>query len=140
MRAQQGFTLLELMVVVIIIGILAAVAIPSYRQYVVRTHRTDAKRALLDLAGRQERYFYTNNAYATSLTDLGSSTSAAGAYYALSINTPAGSSSTDYVLTATAVGTQQQHDPLCQTLVLNRAGQFSSTGSTTNDPKCWGGN
>jgi type IV pilus assembly protein PilE len=140
MRAQRGFTLLELMVVVIIIGILVAVALPSYRQYIVRTHRTDAKSALLDLAGRQERYFYSNNAYATSLSDLGSSNSAAGEYYTLSIDTPAGASSTNYVLTATAQGTQQRDDALCQTLALNRAGQFSSTGSTTNDPKCWGGN
>lgn len=131
----KGFTLLELMIVVMIIAILAAVAIPSYRQYVVRSHRTDAQRALMDVAGRQERYFYSNNGYADTLAKLSASSNMAGSYYTVSIPS---ASSTDFTVTATAVGTQQKDDALCQTLSLNRAGVQQSTGSTTNSPKCWG--
>ena len=132
---NQGFSLIELMIVVVIVAILAAVAIPSYRQYVVRSHRTDAQRALMDVAGRQERYFYSNNTYADALGDLSASASMAGAYYSVSI---ASASSTDFTVTATAVGAQQRDDTLCQTLSLNRAGVQQSTGSTVNSPKCWG--
>lgn len=137
MRKQYGFSLIELMVVVAIIAILSAIAFPSYRKYVVRSHRTDAQRALMDLAGRQERFYYSNNAYATELSALGSNSSAAGSYYQLSID-PAGTSTTAYLMTATAVGTQQADDAQCQTLSLDQAGRRLSTGTTSNDPACWG--
>lgn len=136
MRRQQGFSLIELMIVVVIIAILAAVALPSYRQYVVRSHRTDAQRALIDLAARQERFFYGNNAYTTSLGALGANSSIAGVYYTVSVD-PAGTSTTAYSVVATAVGQQQRDDKLCQTLALDRTGRQSSTGSVANDPKCW---
>jgi type IV pilus assembly protein PilE len=61
---QAGFTLIELMVVVAIIGILAAVAMPSYRQYVVRASRVEAQAELLQLAALQEKIFLNSNSYA----------------------------------------------------------------------------
>lgn len=141
MRRQAGFTLLELMIVVVIIAILSAIAIPTYRKYVVRSHRMDAQRALVDLAARQERFFYSNNTYTTELAGAGStaglsgSTSMAGPYYTISIPS---ASSTDYTITATAAGTQQRDDAACQTLTLDRSGAQTSTGTVTNDSKCWG--
>jgi len=135
MHRQAGFTLLELMIVVIIIAILSAVAVPSYRNYAVKTHRTDAQRVLMDLAGRQERYFYSHNTYTDTLADLSGTTTMAGQYYAISIPS---ASSTDYTVTATAIGTQQKDDALCQSLSLDRSGGRTSTGSSDNDPKCWG--
>lgn len=131
----KGFTLIEMLIVVVIIAILAAIALPSYRQYGVRAHRTDAQRALMDLAGRQERYYYSNNAYADSLNELAANSSIGGTYYTVSV---ASASSTDFTVTATAVGTQKRDDDLCQTLSLDRAGVQQSTGSTTNAPSCWG--
>lgn len=136
-REQRGFSLIELMIVVAIVAILGAVAIPAYRQYIVRSHRVDAQRALSDLAGRQERYLYTNNTYARTLTLLGGSSSMAGSYYTVSID-PAKTSSTAYGLEAAATGRQQQDDKQCQTLTLDQAGRQGSTGTTANDPKCWG--
>lgn len=136
-QKQQGFTMIELMIVVVIIAILAAVALPNYRRYVVRAHRADAQRALLDLAGRQERYLYSNNAYTNSLAALGANSSMAGAYYTMSID-PAGTSTVAYSLVAAASGTQQRDDKLCQTLKLDQAGRQQSTGSVGNDPACWG--
>ncbi|MGV3741145.1 MAG: type IV pilin protein [Burkholderiaceae bacterium] len=61
----HGFTLIELMVTVAIVAILAAVAIPSYQQYVIRGHRTAAQAQMMDIANRQQQYLLANRAYAT---------------------------------------------------------------------------
>ncbi len=134
-RRSDGFTLIELLVTLVIIAILAAIAVPSYRKYVVRANRTDAQRALVDLAARQERAFYSTNTYAKSLATLASSSSAAGANYTVSV---ASASSTGFVVTAAAIGTQQKSDTQCQTLSLTNTGARTSTGTTANDPTCWG--
>ncbi len=64
---QRGVTLIELVVVVMIVGILAAVAVPSYRNYVIRSQRSDAKDALLALATQQEKHYLQCNAYSEIL-------------------------------------------------------------------------
>ncbi len=72
LRGQsQGFTLIELMLVVVIVGILGMIAVPSYRQYSIRAQRTEAKNALLQLANNQERFYLQNNTYTTDLAALG---------------------------------------------------------------------
>ncbi|MEY4588764.1 MAG: hypothetical protein RL497_840, partial [Pseudomonadota bacterium] len=58
MRKYVGFTLIEVMVTVAIVAILAAIAIPSYSQYVQKTRRTDGQEKLLDMAAQQERWFF----------------------------------------------------------------------------------
>src|SRR6201987_6133436 len=69
---SHGFTLVELMVVVVIATILLSVAVPSYMSQVRQSRRTEAKTAVLDLASREERYFSTNGAiYSTTPTHLG---------------------------------------------------------------------
>jgi len=130
----RGFSLIELVIVLLIIAILAAIAIPSYRQYVVRANRVDAQRSLMDLAARQERFFYSRNAYATALSDLGANSSVAGANYTIA---PPSATSTAFTITASAVGSQQKSDQACQTLTITNTGVQGSTGTTSNDPKCW---
>lgn len=132
MQRTHGFTLIELMVVVMIIAILAAIALPSYRNYVLRTHRTDATKALTDLASREENYFYANNAYTSTLSQLNASSSMAGARFSVGI---ASASSTAYTLTATAQGPQAADS--CTSFSLTRAGGQTSNGGSTDAANCW---
>ena len=69
-RRMQGVTLLELMIVVVIIGILAAISYPSYRNFTDRAKRNEAKAILLEIAQNQERFYLQNNTYGT-MTQLG---------------------------------------------------------------------
>ncbi len=70
-RSASGFTLVELMIVVTVATILTVVAVPSYINTVRKSHRTEAKSILLDIAGREERYMATNGVYTTDPTALG---------------------------------------------------------------------
>jgi type IV pilus assembly protein PilE len=70
-KYMRGVTLMELMVVVVVIGILATLAYPNYRQFVARAKRTEAKSALLQIASMQERFYLQNNTYTTDMTNLG---------------------------------------------------------------------
>src|SRR3569833_3370251 len=67
----KGFTLVELLTAMVIVAILMAVAIPSYRAQTQKSRRTEAKTALLDLASREEHFNSTNSAYSSTPSDLG---------------------------------------------------------------------
>src|SRR5215469_12053524 len=70
-RPASGFTLIELMVVILVITILTVIAVPSYLNQTLKSHRTEAKSILMDLAGREERFMATNGVYSNQLSDLG---------------------------------------------------------------------
>ena len=70
-RKMRGISLIELLIVIVIIGIMAAIAYPSYRQFVTRAKRTEAKAALLQIAQNQERFYLQNNTYTADMTQLG---------------------------------------------------------------------
>ena len=80
---QSGFTLIELMITVAIVGIIASIAIPSYFEHVKRAARTEAIAALLDIANRQEQYFADNRQYATTFDQLGLNDTTENGYYRL---------------------------------------------------------
>lgn len=104
-RANQGFTLIEAMIVVVIVAILASIALPAYQDSVRKSKRADAQGALLGLANAMERYFTTNGSYtgadAATIFSAQVPTSGGTAYYTLSITANNG---TSYTLRATAVG------------------------------------
>ena len=70
-REPRGFTLMELMITLAIAAILASIAIPAYNSYILKSHRTEAKSALLDMASMEERYFSTTSSYSTTPSDFG---------------------------------------------------------------------
>ena len=70
-RYMRGVTLIELMIVIVIIGMLAAIAYPNYREFAAKAKRNEAKAALLKIAVNQERTYLQNNSYTSDLTALG---------------------------------------------------------------------
>jgi type IV pilus assembly protein PilE len=149
-RVADGFTLVELMVVVLIITILTVIAVPSYRTYVLKSHRAEAKSILMDLASRQERYMTTNGVYSTLATDMGYTgtwpQTVGSGYYIVSLSNVAapiaGSSSAaptpaTFLFTATATGAQL-NDTLCKTFTVNQQGLQTSTNSSNGTSSgCW---
>lgn len=106
-KNSLGFTLVELMIVVAIIGILAAVAYPSYQQYVERTNRSAAQQFMLTIASKQEQYLLDNRAYVVgtdALTSLGLSVPAeVSPNYTISVAAVSGVSPS-YIITADSQG------------------------------------
>lgn len=130
-----GFTLIELMVTVAIIGILAAIAYPSYIQYIVRGNRAAAEAFLLEVSTVQERFLVDTRAYATTLAALGypSVPSAVSSNYQVTVAVVAGPPQ-GYVLTAAPLAGQASNDAACGTLTLTGTGDKAASGGGTN---CW---
>ncbi|WP_306674516.1 MULTISPECIES: type IV pilin protein [unclassified Endozoicomonas] len=131
---DSGFTLIELMIVVAIIGIIVAVAIPSYQQYVFESRRTDAHVALMTAAAEQEKFYTYDNAYTTDINNLGGATSPDG-HYTIAVT----GTNTTYTLTATANSSSSQIDDTdCRTITLNQLGVKGSLNSAAAPSSgCW---
>lgn len=135
---QRGFTLIELMVVVVMIAILVAVAFPSYQNSIMKSRRVIAKTALLDIAAREEKYFSVNNVYTANLTGSNSLGLASAdlqdgngqIVYRLSL--VADNTSNPPTFTATATPQGQQAKDSCGAFTINNYGQ-----QTPNKPGCW---
>lgn len=137
-RHQHGVTLLELMAVVVIVSILASIAVPSYRGYVLRAQRSDATAALLRVAAAQEKFYLQNNTYTTTVGTGGLNISGTEhGWYNLTIVAPAGFTiATAYVATATADSAKPQaRDTPCQTFTIRETGERGS--SPSNMAACW---
>jgi type IV pilus assembly protein PilE len=142
MTHARGFTLLELMIVVVIIAILAAIAIPAYGRYAFRAHRPDGQELLLRIANAQERFYATSNKYG-SLTDLSYSDPAVSekGYYSVAVVVgadPAGNTSQVFTATATPVGAQA--NDACGALSIDNVGTklpaATDAAHNSNGP-CW---
>jgi len=131
-RANQGFTLIELMIVIVVVGVLAAVAYPSYLDSIRKARRTDAMDAVLTLQNLQEKYRANNTTYGT-LAEIGGSAASIDGHYALVV---AGNTAVAYTLTATATGGQAS-DTHCaaMTLTISAANPRGVKGGTNAD--CW---
>jgi type IV pilus assembly protein PilE len=132
-RRTAGFTLIELMIVVAIIGIISAVAYPSYQYHVVKTRRASAAACLSEVANAMERAFTTAMAYPAAIPTVGCTTENAN-YYTISL-VAAASSSTAYGLQAEPVNTQLR-DNKCGTLTLDNKGVKGKSG-TDDVAACW---
>jgi len=142
---QAGVTLMELLIVVAIIAMISAFAYPSYTQFVVRSKRTAATGALMQIADRQQQFFMDNKRYAATLTSLGYANDSimiddegrvvpdadAGRVYNVRISA---SNIVTYELTATPQLKQAERDGKCGSLTLTNTGARGQSGASD---KCW---
>ena len=148
-KNQSGFTLVELMVAVLLVGIIMGIAVPSYRQYMQRTHRSDATVALLRITAQQEKFYIQNGIYAGNgllgvapPNGLGIPQTERN-WYGLAIQADPAGLAVGYTVTATALaGERQQDDDDCQVFSINERGvrgaQNSGGGSgPAVVEKCW---
>ncbi len=129
-KNQSAFSLLELMIMIAIIGIIASWAIPSYQQFILASHRSDAKSGLLKLQLEQEKWRTTHQSYAT-LEELQINTITENGYYRLAIE---GQTDRDqFFAIASPTGSQEQDS--CGTFAINQFGAFYENYASAN---CWG--
>lgn len=153
-KQQQGLTLIEVIVTVAIIGILAAIAIPSYEHYTTKTKRDGGKTSVQRVRGLLEQYYVNNKSYTDDLTALGFSNSplnvdktgeevaagSANTVYQVSVNTKAAGTLTycascNYEIVATPKNTQATNDTDCKILWFGSLGNKGATGS--KGTACW---
>ncbi len=134
---QSGFTLIELMIVVAIIGILAAIAYPGYTDYITKANRTAAGAYITSLTSKQQQYMLDARQYATSLAELGETVpNDISANYNISVNTDNSDTPPSYVFSAVPTGVQATRDTKCGTLTIDQAGNKTESGTSTVY-ECW---
>jgi type IV pilus assembly protein PilE len=130
MFKHKGFTLIELMISVAIIGILASIAYPSYVDYVAKGVRADGLAILVEVANIEEQFYLDNRTYSNDMTELGFKTNpfkTENEDYSVSVTTVGTGT---YTIKATAIGGQATRDSACSVI------QITETGAKT--PKaCW---
>jgi type IV pilus assembly protein PilE len=133
---SAGITLIELMIVIVIVAVLAGMATSTYRKYLMRTNRTEAKTALLRVQVAQEKFFLQNNRYAKTAAEMtaappaGLGVPAVGNYYSIDFSAAADST---YTARATAINGQTGDDAACRTLTIDDSGKKTPDDSTG----CW---
>ena len=137
---SRGITLLELLIVLVVVGIIAALTLPTYRQHMFRVHRTEAMSTLLQLQGAEETFYlrqarYADDVAATPPVGLGISATSTSGKYLLSVAVAADGQS--YVATATpAPGGGQDADQDCLTFSVDARGRRAVSGA--RDARyCW---
>lgn len=139
-QAQTGFTLIELMVVVAIVGIIAAVGYPSYVRYVIKSNRSAAESFMMSVSNREEQYMLDARQYATgatALTTLGLSIPAGvSTNYTIAVAPSLVATPPGYTITATPIGTQLTGDTTCANLTLDQTGAKGVSGAGPVSA-CW---
>ncbi|HQQ63284.1 MAG TPA: type IV pilin protein [Pseudomonadales bacterium] len=145
MKKTNGFTLIELMIVVAIVAIIAAFAYPSYQSSIRKTNRSDAVTSLLDVTQKLERCFSTygyykkdanNDCTSGTLSVMPSTGNSAKGYYSIAVDAVDAST---YTLTATAISTERQNaDTTCNKFTVTNTGIKTSKNSAGSaSTGCW---
>lgn len=146
MKKTFGFTLIEVLIVVAIIGIIGAIAIPSYQSSVQKAHRSDAKSTLLEMGALQEKYYFRENVYITDSADLpliwNDYPDSNEGYYRVSVTATVNGAACDesqcFTIQADAQGAQL-NDTECAVFTLDNTGRRTAeneNGDVTTDT-CW---
>ena len=126
---MRGFTLIELMITVAIVAILTAIAYPSYNEYVLRSHRSNARNGLVGASAWMERAATAKGAYPAAVPS-GFSTVEGGRYTVTWVSTEQ-----TYTFTATPFGAQAADK--CGTLIIDQAGRRTVSGASLTADECW---
>jgi type IV pilus assembly protein PilE len=143
MPRQSGFTLIEVMIVIVILGILVTVGLPSYQDSLRKSRRADGMSALMELSARQERFYAQNSIYTADVNttaglNYGATTSPDGHYNLTAANCGAGANQTlafCYIVTAAPASASQLKDSRCASFSLDSFG--NKTASGTHGADCW---
>jgi type IV pilus assembly protein PilE len=139
-RFSRGVTLIELMTVVAILAIVASIAIPSYRRYLIRSQRSEAKIALLQFQTAEEKFYMQNNAFTDKIgtappAGLGVLTTTETGKYAITVAVTGG---VTYIATAApAAGGGQADDKECGSFTITEKGVKGISGGTKDAQYCW---
>jgi type IV pilus assembly protein PilE len=140
---QRGVTLMELLVVIVVLGILTSIAYPSYRSYLLRAQRAEAKTALLQLQAGQEKFYlngntYTENVTAPSPDGLGLSGTTETGKYTITVDFGIDGDGQSYTATAApAAGGGQEDDTLCGSFTITDTGVRDNVDATLSSAECW---
>ena len=131
MHKSRGFTLIEILIVVALVGILLAIAWPGYQSQLRKGHRSDAQAVMLDIANREQQYLLDARAYATgagylTALNMGTLPTSLTNYYTLTVTVPAGATTPAFLITATPIGGQVPDGAL----TLDNTGQKTRNGVT----------
>ena len=132
-RSAAGFTLVELMVVILVIGILTSIALPSYREQVNKGNRAEARALMYEVLQKEERFFSENGRFSTTITDLGYPATLKNKANSHTITLAVGA--TGNVASSVNVVATASNDAKCATLTLTNAQQTTATGTTPST--CW---
>lgn len=130
---QRGVTLVELMIVVVVIGILTVIAVPSYREQVNKGNRAETRALMYEVLQKQERFFSDNGTFTTNLVTLGYPAILKNTHKSHGVTLAVGATGT--LRTSVNVVATAFSDPKCATLTLANTQQTSATG--TSPTTCW---
>ena len=142
MRLEKGFSLLELLIAIAILGLLAAISFPSYKEQVTRSRRADAKVALYGIAEQVERHYSENYSYDGISSKLSFPHDSSQGYYKIDIVVPDPTRGTGFLLTATPQKGQEVNDLDCQSFTFSDTGVENIANGPRGAPsatadRCW---
>ena len=154
MKSESGFTLIELMVVTVIVGVLAAIAIPSYQQHVIKSKRAAAESFMLQASNREEQIMLDLRGYVAVTANANFPNAPTTApqglnisvpdnvsnFYNITVESPAPATpaiATSYLVKATPINSQLTADTKCATPTLDQTGLKSKIGGTGSIAECW---